>query len=44
VPDTSKFEQHTGWRPEIPFEQTMHDLLDYWRQRVAVEGNRFLTR
>ena len=44
VPDTSKFEQHTGWRPEIPFEQTMRDLLDYWRQRIAVEGNRFLAR
>jgi len=44
VPDTSKFEKHTGWRPEIPFEQTMRYLLDYWRQRIAVEGNRFLTR
>lgn len=44
VPDTSKFEKHTGWRPEIPFEQTMRDLLDYWRQRIGVEGNRFLTR
>ena len=35
VPDTTKFREHTGWSPEIPFEQTMQDLLDYWRSRVA---------
>ena len=23
-----------GWRPEIPFEQTLRDILDYWRARV----------
>lgn len=34
VPDTSKFKKHTGWEPEIPFEQTMQDLLDYWRERL----------
>lgn len=37
VPDTSKFRTHTGWRPEISFEKTMSDLLDYWRNRVAAE-------
>ena len=25
-----------GWRPTIPIEDTLEDLLDYWRQRVAV--------
>jgi GDP-mannose 4,6-dehydratase len=35
VPDTTKFRNHTGWEPLIPFEQTMKDLLDYWRQRIA---------
>src|SRR5258706_2508348 len=35
VPDTTKFQKHTGWRPEIPFEKTMQDLLDYWRKRVS---------
>ena len=35
VPDTSKFGNHTGWKPEIAFEQTMKDLLDYWRLQVA---------
>jgi GDP-mannose 4,6-dehydratase len=44
VPDTTKFTQHTGWRPEIPFEQTIRDLLDYWRVRVRREGDRFLQR
>jgi GDPmannose 4,6-dehydratase len=43
VPDTSLFRQHTGWKAEIPFEQTMADLLDWWRERVA-SGRAFLTR
>jgi GDP-mannose 4,6-dehydratase len=44
VPDTSRFFAQTGWTPVIPFEQTMGDLLDYWRERVATDGNRFLAR
>jgi GDPmannose 4,6-dehydratase len=43
VPDTSKFTRHTGWKPEIPFEKTMRDLLDYWRRQVQ-SGEVFLTR
>lgn len=35
VPDTAKFHRHTGWEPRIPFEQTMRDLLDYWRERIT---------
>jgi len=33
--DASKVERAVGWRPEIPFEKTLEDLLDYWRQRVS---------
>lgn len=44
VPDTTKFRQHTGWRPEISFETTMIDLLNYWRKRIAASGNVFLSR
>lgn len=44
VPNTDKFTKHTGWKPEINFEQTMQDLLDYWRTRVKLEGNHFLQR
>lgn len=43
VPDCRKFKEHTGWEPQIPFEKTMHDLLDYWRERVK-RGEIFLTR
>jgi len=43
VPDTMKFEKHTGWKPEIPFEKTMMDLLNYWRERVS-QSVSFLTR
>ena len=32
--DNTKFCEATGWKPEIPFEQTAKDLLDYWRARV----------
>lgn len=32
--DSTKFRQATGWRPEIPFDQTLRDLLNYWRARV----------
>lgn len=32
--DSTKFREKTGWKPEIPFEKTMEDLLNYWRERV----------
>ena len=31
--DAGRFQKATGWKPEIPFEQTLRDLLEYWRQR-----------
>ena len=35
--DTTRFHQATGWEPVIPFEQTLADLLEYWRERVRRE-------
>ncbi len=32
-----KFRGVTGWRPEIPFEQTVADVLAEWRQKVALQ-------
>ena len=32
--DCSRFQRATGWKPTIPFEVTLKDLLDYWRERV----------
>ena len=31
--DNSKFVAATGWQPTIPFEQTLRDMLEYWRSR-----------
>lgn len=38
VPDTAKFTEHTGWKPEISFETTMLDLLNYWREKIRYTG------
>ena len=32
--DPSKVHQATGWKVEIPFERTLTELLEYWRQRL----------
>ena len=34
VGDSAKFRKATGWKPEIPFEKTLEDLLNYWREKV----------
>lgn len=44
IPNTKKFQDHTGWKPRISFEKTMLDLLNYWRDKVKNEGNNFLIR
>jgi GDP-4-dehydro-6-deoxy-D-mannose reductase len=32
--DATKLRKETGWEPKYKFEQTMKDLLDYWRAKV----------
>ncbi|MFH0777205.1 MAG: GDP-mannose 4,6-dehydratase [Candidatus Eisenbacteria bacterium] len=36
--DNSKIRKLLGWKPEIPLEQTLSDLLGYWRERLDREG------
>ncbi len=43
VPDCRKFKEHTGWEPKIPFEKTMMDLLEYWRNNIS-RGRMYLGR
>ncbi|OZB48865.1 MAG: GDP-mannose 4,6-dehydratase [Polynucleobacter sp. 39-45-136] len=43
VPNTKKFQSHTGWIPKFTFDQTMLDLLNYWRNRVNTT-QKFLVR
>jgi GDP-4-dehydro-6-deoxy-D-mannose reductase len=33
--DPTKFRQATGWTQEYSFEQTIQDLLDYWRHKLC---------
>lgn len=35
--DCTKFREATGWEPKIPFEKTLEDLLNYWRERLDKE-------
>lgn len=38
IPDTKKFRKKTGWKPKIKFEKTMTDLLNFWREKIKLEG------
>lgn len=35
VGDAEKLKAATGWEAEIPFEKTLRDILNYWRERVS---------
>jgi len=34
IGNAAKVRKAVGWEPQIPFEQTLTDLLQFWRQRV----------
>ncbi|MDD2889451.1 MAG: GDP-mannose 4,6-dehydratase [bacterium] len=34
IGDATKFKKLTGWEPIIPFEQTLKDILDFWRKTI----------
>ena len=44
IPDTSKFTKHTGWTAKYTYEETISDLLNYWREMVDKNGEAYLTR
>lgn len=35
IGDSSKFRADTGWEPQVPFDRTLRDTLDFWREREA---------
>ena len=32
--DNARLKADTGWEPKIPIEQTLQDMLDYWRENL----------
>jgi GDP-4-dehydro-6-deoxy-D-mannose reductase len=37
--DINKFQQCTGWRPEIELAETLNDMLDWWRHQLCAPPN-----
>ncbi len=35
IPSSDKFKAATGWTPEIPYRQTLLDMLNYWRRNLS---------
>ena len=44
IPDVKKFIAHTDWKPRFTFEQTMTDLLNYWREEIHTNGHMYINR
>ena len=34
IGDCTKFKTATGWETEIPYDKTLADMLEYWREKV----------
>jgi len=34
VGDSSRIQAEIGWTPSIPLEQTLDDVLEYWRNQT----------
>lgn len=39
--DATRLREATGWEPKIPFDRTLVDLLDYWRERLSLSRSEF---
>ncbi len=35
IPDNTKFKSYIDWVPEYSYEDTMNDLLNYWRNEIS---------
>ena len=35
IPNCQKFINHTGWKAAISFQNTIQELLNYWREKMA---------
>lgn len=35
--DSTLFQKQTAWQPIIPLEQTLSDILNYWREKISNE-------
>jgi GDP-4-dehydro-6-deoxy-D-mannose reductase len=38
--DSRRFRESTGWAPQIQLEQTLYDILEYWRARARSSTER----
>ena len=36
ITNVSKFKKHTGWKPNVSFETSLKNLLDYCRSKLTV--------
>lgn len=36
IPSVEKFSAQTGWKPKIKFDQTLKDMLNYWRDYYKI--------
>ncbi|MFW6131660.1 MAG: GDP-mannose 4,6-dehydratase [Candidatus Aminicenantaceae bacterium] len=36
ISDCTKFKKISGWKPRLPFSQSLEDLLNHWRERILV--------
>lgn len=39
VSNCAKIRKLTKWQPRIPIEQSLHDVLEYWREQVSKRAN-----
>ncbi len=37
--DITKFQQRSGWAPEVELETTLQDMLDWWRNKLSGAAN-----